>query len=409
VIGSSDISVANPNATVDGIVYGLPIDGYWNLQGFAHELGHIAGAEHTHCTGLTPDEKTAYGVTRDFVDECFIESQAGCFAGPSPGVPPEKGTIMSYCYLQTRLFGYPQSRYLFGEAGKTSQKMLEVLTRDIDYAVPTGTFAVGSNLSCASGQTASADGGCGADCTYSWTISGGSIQGSAATSSISFTPSAASVTLALSITDPKGCKITTTVATTSQCANTLGAPASVIATAGSSSSVNLSWTAVTGAATYDVERSADRVVYAVIGTPAATVFADSTAAANTSYLYRVRARDAGTNTGPYGPLDFATTVIFIDDPVTAGSSVVNIVHMTELRTAVNAMRVLAQLGPFTFTDTIGTLVPVRKMHIDELRANLDAARVAIGWNAGDYTDPVITAMSTTVKAAHINELRNYVK
>ena len=410
--GDVELVVPNPNTmTVDGIVYGQPTDNSWMLQGFTHELGHIVGAPHTHCVALLAAEKISYGVTRNFVDECYSDSQTyGCFVG-TPSVPPEKGTIMSYCYLQSRAVGmlsYPESRYLFGKVGEPSAKMLAILTDGLEQATPTGFITVGANLACAAGQTASVY-DCGTGCTFSWTIDGGSIQGSTTSAAISFTPSAASVTLTATITNEMGCRITTSSANTSQCASTLAAPANLVATAATSNSVNLSWTAVAGAASYQVSRSADGIAFVAVGTPAGTTFTDSSAAPNSSYLYRVCARDAGMIAGPYGSPDLATTVIFTDEPLIAESSVAKAVHITELRTAVNAMRVLARLGAITFTETIDVLVPVKKIHIDELRANLDASRAALGLTALSYTDPSITAASTTIKAAHFNELRNGVK
>ena len=101
--------------------------------------------------------------------------------------------------------------------------------------------------------------------------------------------------------------------------------------------------------------------------------------------------------------------IFTDDPATPDSTLVKGVHMTQLRTAVNATRVLAQLGAATFTDTISPILQIKKIHIDELRTNLDASRAALGLIPLGYTDSSITASSTTIKAAHVNELRNGVK
>jgi hypothetical protein len=73
---------------------------------------------------------------------------------------------------------------------------------------------------------------------------------------------------------------------------------------------------------------------------------------NTTYLYQVREVDGSNNVGPPSNLDLATTILFTDDPVVARSTVIKAVHLTELRTAVNAVRAAAGLSPATFTDTI---------------------------------------------------------
>jgi hypothetical protein len=348
-----------------------------------------------------------YNVTRDFVDECSTASGCNATFG---GVPPEKGTIMSYCYLQTRTVGgstYPESRYLFGKAGEPSEKMLAILTDGLDQAAPTGFITVGANLPCAAGQTASVL-DCGAGCTFSWTIAGGSIQGSTTGSSISFTPNSANLTLTAAITNDQGCRIATSFATTSQCAATLPAPTNLVATAATSTSVDLSWTAVGGAASYEVRRSANGLLYVTVGTPAGNAFTDSSAVADTSYLYTVGARDGGMATGAYATPDVATTVIFTVDPVNFGTTI-KAIHMTRLRTAVNAMRVLAGLGTTTFTDDISTLPPVKKIHLDELRTNLDASRSALGLTAVPYAELSIVARSTTILATHFTEIQNGVK
>src|SRR5207245_5919098 len=96
---------------------------------------------------------------------------------------------------------------------------------------------------------------------------------------------------------------------------------------------------------------------------------------NTAYLYRVRA-SAGPSFGPYSSIDLATTVIFTDDVLT----IIRVAHVTQLRTAVNAVRALAGfVDPYNFTDP--TLTPgastIRAVHITELRSALDAARSQI--------------------------------
>jgi hypothetical protein len=106
-------------------------------------------------------------------------------------------------------------------------------------------------------------------------------------------------------------------------------------------------------------------------------------------------------------IDPATTIVFTDATLST-SVVIKAAHITELRTAVNAMRAAAGLGAATFTDgTLNTLsTPIKAVHITELRTALDAARSAIGLAAISYTDPTITANTTSPKGAHITELRN---
>src|SRR5262249_35655339 len=51
--------------------------------------------------------------------------------------------------------------------------------------------------------------------------------------------------------------------------------------------------------------------FAPIGTSPTTAFKDTTVSANNSYTYRVRAADAGGNTGPYSNLATATTAFTV--------------------------------------------------------------------------------------------------
>ena len=185
----------------------------------------------------------------------------------------------------------------------------------------------------------------------------------------------------------------------------LGAPASVIAGTGNSTNVNIFWTPVNGATSYEVARSANGTSYTTVQTTTGTSLTDVTVAMNTSYLYKVRAVRNGTF-GPYSGTDLATTVAFTDDPLNAGTTIKR-VHLTQLRTAVNAVRTLAGIGTATFTDPSPTVI--RAAHITELRARLNEARGALGLAALVYTDPTITARLTRVRAVHVRELRDGVR
>ena len=63
----------------------------------------------------------------------------------------------------------------------------------------------------------------------------------------------------------------------------------------SSTAINLSWTAVSGASGYTLERKVATGVYANIASPTATNYADSGLTANTVYTYRVTALQSGSS------------------------------------------------------------------------------------------------------------------
>lgn len=108
--------------------------------------------------------------------------------------------------------------------------------------------------------------------------------------------------------------------------------------------------------------------------------------------------------------DLATTVLFTDDPLVPGSTRIKAVHITQLRTAVNAVRALASLGAGSYTDptlSVG-VTKVKAAHINDLRTALNAARSSLALPAVSYAE-TITATVTKVKASHLNELRNGVK
>ncbi|HEX2062413.1 MAG TPA: fibronectin type III domain-containing protein, partial [Thermoanaerobaculia bacterium] len=110
------------------------------------------------------------------------------------------------------------------------------------------------------------------------------------------------------------------------------APANVVATATSTSAVTVTWSAVAGANHYEVWRSVDGGGFSLIASPTGTSHNDTGRTANKTYLYRVKAVAASAS--PFSNTDAATTIVFTDDPPV----LVKAIHITELRTAVNAMR-----------------------------------------------------------------------
>lgn len=190
-------------------------------------------------------------------------------------------------------------------------------------------------------------------------------------------------------------------------ATSLATPIAFTATATSSTQASLSWNAVAGATFYEVIRGPLNGPFSVFST-SATTYTDSTLSANSAYLYRVRAIGNGLQSS-YTAHDPVSTVIFTDAVLTGVAA--KRLHITELRTAVNALRVAAGLSNMTFTDSTLTagVSPIRTVHISELRTALNGARSAIGLPALTYTDATLTAGSTVMKGAHLTELRNGVK
>ncbi|MBI2214704.1 MAG: glycoside hydrolase family 44 protein [Acidobacteria bacterium] len=186
------------------------------------------------------------------------------------------------------------------------------------------------------------------------------------------------------------------------------APTGFSASATSTTQVAATWTAAAGATLYEVYRSAGNSAFSLVSSTSTTSFNDTSLTANTTYLYRLRAV-AGSAASPFTAIDPATTIIFTDDPLNVGMTA-KAAHVTQLRTAVNAMRTAAGLTPQSFSDpSLSPGLAIKRAHLTELRTALDEARGAIGISAMAYTDPVITSQITPMKATHIRDLRDGVK
>jgi hypothetical protein len=419
--GSVTTTNPDPTATVNGVQYGIPLGSdYWMLLELTHEFGHNVASPHSSCIPLSALEQATYGVARSFVDNCLsgetnpFPPNSPCYSG-SLSAPSEKGSIMSYCHNIFYSGSFRASRYLIGKAGEPSEKMLTIFKNG--FAGTTGLEGCTANptittqtqpVACSAGRTASVATCSG--CTYAWQISGGTINTSTTISSITYTPTQPSVTLTVTVITARGCGITASKTITTQCV-AVSPPTGVTATATSTTAVQVSWTASAGAASYNVYRSVDGINYSLAGstiTPTVT-FSDTGRTANTAYLYKVRAV-SGTESADSNR-DLATTTIFTDDPLVQFTTLVKAAHITQLRTAVDAVRALAGIGAGSYTTdptiTVGTTT-IKAAHINELRTALDAARSTLTLSALSYGETV-TQNVTTIKLSHITELRNGVK
>lgn len=184
------------------------------------------------------------------------------------------------------------------------------------------------------------------------------------------------------------------------------APTGVVATAQEPTTVMVSWNAAATATSYLVFRASPGVDFTQLGgSTTATSVSDTTATADTSYLYRVRAVNSSGSSADSAK-DIATTVIFTDDPLVAGV-VVKAIHLSQARTAINAVRLLAGLVPTTFTDTAAAGLIVKQIHVTQMRSSLDAALGPLGFTTGGYTNPSLTGV--VIKAVHFQEIRNRMK
>lgn len=186
-------------------------------------------------------------------------------------------------------------------------------------------------------------------------------------------------------------------------------PTNVTATALTSTSVQITWSAVDGATTYDVFRSSGGGTFTELAgsDTAGTTFTDNTAAANTAYRYVVRAGNGG-GFSEFSASDMATTVIFTDATLTAQVSEVKLVHFTQLLTAVNAVRTLGGLSTISFgAPAPAAGVEVFASHLNTLRTNLLAGLAAVPHTVPTFTDTVTTG--TSLKLIHIQEMRDAVQ
>jgi hypothetical protein len=190
-------------------------------------------------------------------------------------------------------------------------------------------------------------------------------------------------------------------------------PIGVVAYAMTTTKVRVTWSAQCWTSCH-VYRSSSYPTFTVIGSPGSSPFEDTTVTPGTAYLYKVRTFNGFTESVDSNT-DLATTVTFTDDPLygydpyVALDFAIKAVYLNELRTAVNAVHVLAGLGSVAFTDPTITAqsTVVQAVHISELRAALDAAMSTFGWTTGGYTDSITTGV--TVKAVHFQEIRERVK
>lgn len=232
--------------------------------------------------------------------------------------------------------------------------------------------------------------------SYTWSIMNGSITGGQGSPQITFTAgTTGSVTLRVFET-LDGCN--SPVA--ERVVSIFGPPQNVVATAVSANEVAVSWSAVGGAAAYEIVRTGANGV-TVLGPAETNSWNDTTAAAGAAYFYSVVAIDGSNNRSASSAADIATTVMFDDDTLTAGTPI-RAIHLLQLQNAIDAVRDLAGLDSPSFFDIPAAGGPIKAVHLAQLRTALDEALGAFS-----YTNPA--AAGGTVRAVDQQEMRDRVK
>jgi fibronectin type III domain protein len=189
-------------------------------------------------------------------------------------------------------------------------------------------------------------------------------------------------------------------------------PTSLDAHATDPTHVSLQWNASTGTGiTYEIQRSAGAASsYVPISTTTTNpAYTDTGLSPTTTYLYRVRAKNS-TGYSDFTNVDPATTALFTDDPLNTGV-IVKAIHVTDLRTTINAMRAASGLSAYGWTDNTITAgqTTIRAAHMLDLRAALNEARSALDLPLQSFPSGSINAGSTSIMALHVQEVRNGVK
>lgn len=169
----------------------------------------------------------------------------------------------------------------------------------------------------------------------------------------------------------------------------------------------VSWAEVLGATQYTVWKRTSAVsgwvqaVTLISGLNAISIAVPS----NTTWMFAMTAKDANGNVSPMSAPRLATNVPLTDPEIIAGVTVMKAQHIIDLRAAVAAVRTFAGLGTYAYSRANVLNQFAAGVDITELRQALAQARAAIGFPVIAFTDPTLSAGSSTIRAAHILELR----
>jgi hypothetical protein len=436
-------SMSGSGGNAPDVNHTLPATGFWELQDFAHEVGHVLGGHHTNCIALTPAEQGTTG--RYWVDQCASD-EYNCYSGDVLA-PGEGGTIMGSCFNVSPT----SSRYVYGIASDVSHHELDdYLLRSagtvggLPNIVSSTSSLTLSQVSAPSSVSPNSTGNVASitpvsGAVYAWSIASGTgtITAGSTTNSVTFSaPASGSVQLTVALYNAGGCAgITENKSIPVGAAS--AAPTGLVATAASSNSVNLVWNQVTGSSIYyTVYRSnpIDYHTFTIVGctqqVPSSlSPFVDSSfVTGNNAYLYKVTAASGTFNANCSPPsgesafsnVDVATTVFLPTGvPAIAINVIITADHINYLRNGVVAIHKLANAGAnLSLTDptinhcATGPCIPIKAVHINELRSALTTDRQTLSLPAISFGAALTSctvqnpSQCVVIRATHFTDVRN---
>ena len=187
-----------------------------------------------------------------------------------------------------------------------------------------------------------------------------------------------------------------------------GEPVNLVVTANSNTSITLGWNAPAGGgvAHYRVERSESVFgPFGFIGTATTPTFNDTTVTSQRAYLYRVRAVLTNGCQSEPGNMALGTAIAFEFNQL--ATQQVKAQHFHDVRTAINAVRAVANLPPANWLRPTLNGLQINAADVLELRNRLNEALEELDIPVGIYTDPILNtgANGTFVRAIHIEQLQ----
>ena len=187
----------------------------------------------------------------------------------------------------------------------------------------------------------------------------------------------------------------------------IDAPLDLTVTATATNSIQLSWTAVSGAHHYEIQRSNTIAgPFLSIGTTTATTYPDGSVTTLHAYLYRVRAVTSGGLTSTPSNMALGTATAF--EFSSLSGQTIKAQHFYDVRNATNAVRAVANRPAINWSprENLSGL-EVMANDVQQIRNALDDALGVLNIPVTAYEDATLATGSTGtfIRAIHIEQLQ----